>query len=177
MASHLVFFAIALLRQPLPLSGAGRDARATERGRYARHVSSHGARLTPAMAANVLAVALAGTFGALGRYGVSALIHNAGWHAPWPTFAVNVLGCLLFGVAFAVLDARTQWDPTIRLAVLTGFLGAFTTFSTFAFDNAALVREGQYGLAALNIAGQNALGIAALFAGLALATRFIPPTG
>lgn len=134
-------------------------------------------QVSAAVAIHVLAVAVAGAFGALGRYGCSAFIHNSGWHAPWPTFAVNFAGCLLFGAAFAVLDARTQWDPTIRLAVLTGFLGAFTTFSTFAFDTAALLREGQYGMAFLNVAGQNLLGVAALFAGLALATRFFVPAG
>lgn len=77
-------------------------------------------------------------------------------------------GCLLFGVVYSVFEQRLDWPGDIRGIVLTGFMGAFTTYSTFAFNSAALVRDSQYALAAANILSQNVLGVALIFAGLAL---------
>ncbi|MBU1001517.1 MAG: fluoride efflux transporter CrcB [Proteobacteria bacterium] len=119
-------------------------------------------------------IALAGGAGALSRYGLAGLVQRlVGGSFPLGTFAVNMLGCLLFGLVWGIFEDRTAFGPQARVMVLTGFMGAFTTFSTFAFESVALMRAGQWLFAAVNIAGQNLIGLALLFAGLKLA-RLIP---
>jgi len=115
----------------------------------------------------IVVIALAGGLGALSRYGLAGLVQRlAGGSFPLGTFAVNILGCFLFGLVWGLLEHRL--GPHFRLAALTGFMGAFTTFSTYAFESATLLQHGQWGLAAANLAGQNILGLALLVAGLAL---------
>jgi len=117
---------------------------------------------------------LAGGVGALSRYGLSGLVQRlAGGSFPAGTFVVNMAGCLLFGLVWGLMEDRAGIGPQARVAVLTGYMGAFTTFSTYAFESAALLRGGQWAYALANIGGQNLLGLALLFAGLALA-KLIP---
>ena len=117
----------------------------------------------------ILAVGLFGALGALARFGVYGIVRQMGWHGfPWATFAVNMLGCLLFGAFVSVAEHRIEFSEVTKLAILVGFMGSFTTFSTFALDGSALLREGNYGLAALYLGGQNVLGIAFIFLGLYL---------
>ncbi|BBD07502.1 fluoride efflux transporter CrcB [Desulfovibrio ferrophilus] len=119
-------------------------------------------------------IALAGGAGALSRYGLAGLVQRwAGGSFPLGTFAVNMLGCLLFGLVWGILEERAAFGPQARVIVLTGFMGAFTTFSTFAFESVALMRAGQWIFAVVNITGQNLIGFAVLFAGLKLA-RLVP---
>lgn len=80
-------------------------------------------------------LALGGAAGALSRVGLSAAVQR--WHGgPWPvgTFAVNALGCLLFGLIAGAAAASGRWSPAVTVALLGGFCGAFTTFSSFAHD-------------------------------------------
>jgi len=122
----------------------------------------------------ILLIALTGGLGALARYGLSGLVRRynhllpSGESFPWGTVTVNLVGCLIFGILAASFDRRLSINPETRIVVLTGFMGAFTTFSTFAFESAQLMRESQWMLAAGNVALQNTVGIAALFLGLAL---------
>lgn len=114
-------------------------------------------------------LALAGGLGSLSRYGLAGLVQRLhGGSYPLGTAVVNILGCLLFGLAWAAADKRMHWETEFRLIVLTGFMGAFTTFSTYIFETGTLHRDGQWGALALNLLGQNALGLAALFLGLSL---------
>lgn len=116
----------------------------------------------------LLLIALAGGFGTLARYGLSGLVQRmTGATFPWGTFVVNVAGCFLFGLVWSLLEERLAVAGQWRAIVLIGFMGAFTTFSSFAYDSAGLMRDAQWGLAALNVIGQNALGLACLFLGLA----------
>lgn len=114
----------------------------------------------------ISAVAIGGAVGALSRWGLSSVV--ARWASgafPWPTLAVNALGCLLCGMFFAALEAAYPAALKWKWAVLTGFLGAFTTFSAFALETVALARSTNgIPMAALYVILQNALGIA-LFAG------------
>jgi CrcB protein len=87
---------------------------------------------------------------------------------PWGIFLVNMTGCLLFGLAYAVAENRTGLSGDVRGIVLTGFMGAFTTYSTFAFQSAQFIEKSQWGLAAANIVSQNVLGVVCVFAGFAL---------
>ena len=117
----------------------------------------------------LLWIALAGGCGALARYGFHGGIermHQSGF--PWGTFCVNMAGCLLFGAFWSVAESRMNISPELRAAVLVGFMGAFTTFSTYAFETSGLLRDGQWALAAGNFAAHNIVGIAGLFLGLAL---------
>ncbi|WP_028587081.1 fluoride efflux transporter CrcB [Desulfocurvus vexinensis] len=117
---------------------------------------------------------LAGALGALSRYGLAGLVQRlAGGSFPAGTFVVNMVGCLLFGLVWGLAEDRAGLGPQARAVVLTGFLGAFTTFSTFMFESAALLRSSQWAYALLNIGGQNLIGLACLLAGLALA-RLVP---
>lgn len=117
----------------------------------------------------LLWLALAGAAGTLARYWLSGAVQrHAGFAFPWGTFAVNLAGCFLFGLVWSLLEERFAAAGPWRVIVLIGFMGAFTTFSSFAYDTAGLLRDAQWGLAALNVIGQNVTGLAALFLGLAL---------
>ena len=119
------------------------------------------------MAVKLLWLALAGALGTLARYGTGVLVQrHATGYFPWPTFAVNMAGCFLFGAFYAFADERSGWTGETRLVVLTGFMGADTTYSAFAYDTAAFIRESQWLLAATNILAQNVLGVALLLIGI-----------
>ncbi|MBI4220664.1 MAG: fluoride efflux transporter CrcB [Chloroflexi bacterium] len=112
-------------------------------------------------------IALAGAMGALARYGLAALVHRAASPAfPWGILTVNSLGCFLFGLMYGYAEERHIISQEYRVVVLVGFLGAFTTFSTFAFDTLNFIRAERYWLAAGNIVLSNVLGAALVFAGI-----------
>lgn len=128
------------------------------------------------IAIKILFVGLSGALGALTRFGVYGLVRQFGWTGfPWATFIVNMVGCLLFGVFVSVAEHRLSFSEHTRLAVLVGFMGSFTTFSTFAVDGSAMLREGQWAQAAVYIIGQNILGIGLIFLGL-YAGRYVGVT-
>lgn len=118
-------------------------------------------------------IALAGAAGALSRYGLASAVQRlAGASFPLGTFVVNLTGCLAFGLLTGLFEGRLHVSAETRFALLTGFLGAYTTFSTYAFESAALLRDGEWLTASLNIGGQVALGIIAVVIGLNLARAF-----
>ena len=122
----------------------------------------------------VLLLGVAGALGSMARYGLSAFVgHWTGNAFPWGIFVVNVLGCFLFGAIWAGLSVFHLLDDAARIVLLTGFMGAFTTFSTFLFDSDVMLRNGDWGALALNLVGQIVLGLAALRAGAALAMRLV----
>ncbi len=114
----------------------------------------------------LILLAIAGAIGALARYALGLLARLvAGPQFPWGTWVVNLLGCLLFGWVVARHDRSLVSDET-RLILLVGFAGAFTTFSTLAFDTVALAREGRWSAAFANLVLQNLCGLAAILAGM-----------
>lgn len=111
----------------------------------------------------------AGAAGTLARFGVQELARR--WDAvgfPWGTLAVNAFGCLLYGALWALAEERGVLSPPARAACLTGFLGAFTTFSAFAFETTRLLHSGQAVLAVGNLLAQNGVGLAAVALGMKL---------
>jgi len=115
-------------------------------------------------------VALGGALGALARYGISGWVYDRmGESFPWGTLVVNLLGCLVLGVAIRWLQV-TAVAPGVRPFLTIGLLGAFTTFSTFSYETVALLQEGQWLRAGLYVGGSVALGLIAMMAGMALAT-------
>lgn len=113
----------------------------------------------------VAAVAIGGALGAVSRLGVSLAVQRlAGEGFPLATLCVNVLGCFVFGVCWGLGGGR--WPRLATAGVFTGFLGAFTTFSTFAWEGAELLAQDRPGAAALVLVLHNALGGLAMGAGL-----------
>jgi len=121
----------------------------------------------------ILLLALAGAFGTLARYFTSTMAHALfGNNFPWGTAAVNVMGCFLFGVFWSVSDRFTGFGPDTRAIVLIGFMGAFTTFSTFAFDTGDLIRNAQWFAATGNVLVQSTIGVALVFLGMSVGAKF-----
>lgn len=114
-------------------------------------------------------VGVAGFFGAVARYWLSTLISRAARGAfPLGTFVINISGCFLIGFLSALLTNRLLPHPAVRTAVLTGFIGAYTTFSTFSYETVQLVRGGAVGLALVNVGASLVLGLGAAWLGLQL---------
>ncbi|HYK43685.1 MAG TPA: fluoride efflux transporter CrcB [Parafilimonas sp.] len=86
---------------------------------------------------------------------------------PLGTFIVNIAGCFLIGLFYALGERGSLLTPEWRIALTTGFCGGFTTFSTFAFENMNLLRTGDYLYLALYISFSILLGIAGVFLGIA----------
>jgi CrcB protein len=119
---------------------------------------------------NGLWVALGGGLGALARYGLSGwlLQYSAQQKFPWPTFVVNVSGCLIAGILFALAAKHEILSPSMRLFLFTGVLGGFTTFSAFGLETAHLLKRGDVLIAATYVLGSVACGLTAII----LAYRF-----
>ena len=114
-------------------------------------------------------VALGGAVGAVARYGLSGWVQGlSAGSFPWGTLVVNVLGCFALGFAFRVLQLSAL-TPAVRAGVTVGFLGAFTTFSTFGLETVGLLRDGQWARACAYLGGSVLIGLAAVLAGLGLA--------
>jgi CrcB protein len=114
-------------------------------------------------------LAVAGAIGTLCRYGLGGLVQKyCGDRFPWGTLVVNASGCLLFGIVWGLAESRLVIGSETRVILLTGFMGAFTTFSTFAFETGELLRDSQWLLATGNLVGQNMLGLVCVFLGLAV---------
>ena len=122
------------------------------------------------MLKKIILLAIAGACGALLRYWISGFVQGA-YKGGFPlgTLVVNVVGCFLFGLVWSLAEERLVLSSEMRLIVLVGFMGAFTTFSSFAFETGELMRSSEWGLAAGNILAQNILGVAAVFAGFFVA--------
>jgi CrcB protein len=121
------------------------------------------------MATRLLLLAVAGSLGALCRYGLSGLAQRSlGAQFPWGTMVVNTVGCLAAGVLFGLFETRWALSNEARVVVFIGFLGAFTTFSSVMVETANFARDAQWFSMAGNLLLQNGLGAAAVFAGLAI---------
>jgi CrcB protein len=116
-----------------------------------------------------LLVAVFGAAGAVSRYWldgrVSDLTHG---QFPWGTFVINVVGAFLLGLLVALTTERLLPHPNWRIALGIGFLGSFTTFSTYTYETVKLAEDGSVGLALFNSIGMLALGLLAAASGLAL---------
>jgi CrcB protein len=121
------------------------------------------------MVRRLLLLALAGALGSLARYGLAGVVQRAfDGGFPFGTLAVNVLGCMLFGVVWTLAEERLVISGETRFVLLVGFMGAFTTFSSYAFETGAMLRDAEWSMAIANIVAQNVLGITSFFVGVAL---------
>ena len=115
---------------------------------------------------NLLLIGAGGFFGAISRYGVSLIFPATKFH--FGTLAVNLAGCLLIGIAFGFLEREAMAKPA-QLLMVTGFLGGFTTFSTFGLDALKMIHSGAYASAAVYVGISAVVGIALVVVGFELA--------
>lgn len=121
-----------------------------------------------------LSVAVGGALGAVARYAVNlSPLQTYLKPFPLPTFVINVSGSFLIGLLLIVLGERLQVNENLRLAVMVGFLGAFTTFSTFELEIWELIRESHYATALLYLLLSVVTGFIGVVAGLALARKLL----
>ncbi|MFZ0064131.1 MAG: fluoride efflux transporter CrcB [Pyrinomonadaceae bacterium] len=117
----------------------------------------------------IIFVGVAGLLGTLGRYWLSGLIaRRYGETFPWGTLVVNAVGCFVTGAVYYVSEERFLVSPTVRSVILIGLLGGFTTFSSYGLQTFTLLREGEFGLALLNVTLSNVLGLLLIWAGYTL---------
>ena len=118
----------------------------------------------------LLLIALGGALGTLARYGTHVLAKGAGERLAFPiaTLTVNLLGCFAIGYLQGALSERWPVREEYRLMLIVGFLGGFTTFSTFGWDTAQLLRDGQVARGMIYAVASNVMGIALVFAGYGL---------
>lgn len=114
-----------------------------------------------------LMVALGGALGSLARFGLGGYIsHRMSTRFPYGTFAVNISGSFLIGLIVTVLAERTQWSANWRYLIPIGFIGAFTTFSTFEYETFRNVQDGQMLVAFLNVTLSVTAGFLAVWGGM-----------
>jgi len=118
-------------------------------------------------------IAVGGAVGAIARYQVAAMIQaRVPVGFPYGTFIVNVSGCLIMGFITALLTERLTASPNWRFLIPIGFVGAYTTFSTFELETFRAVSERAWPIAAANVIGSFIVGYLALWAGF-IAARLL----
>ena len=124
------------------------------------------------MIARCLVVGAGGFLGAIARYAVGVWIETF-WRRDFPlaTFLVNVSGCFILGFFLAIATERMNISPMMRLLVATGFVGAYTTFSTFEYETQRLTTTGAFGWALVNVLASVAIGFLAIRLGVQLGRR------
>jgi len=113
----------------------------------------------------ILLIALGGALGSVLRFGVITLTYKFfDIHFPWGTIFVNLFGCFIIGLIWGILDTYDE-PKHLKLFLVTGLLGGFTTFSSFALENFNMFRAGEIKLVAANILISNIAGIFLVFVG------------
>ena len=127
----------------------------------------------PAMP-TIVVVALASALGGLCRYALGGVLaRRTPSDFPWETFLVNMSGAFAVGVLFTLFTDRLAVAPSVRAAILIGFLGSYTTFSTLTLESWRLVEDGAYALGLANLFGSAAVGLAATYAGIVLGRAIV----
>lgn len=118
---------------------------------------------------NILYIAAGGALGAILRYTVAGAVFKLiPGPFPWGTLVVNISGCFVIGAVWQLFEGF-HISPNIRLFLMVGALGAYTTFSTFGLEALNLIREGETGHALFYVLASNIVGVAAVYAGLLVA--------
>lgn len=119
---------------------------------------------------NILLIGIGGFLGAVARYGVALWIGQR-WGSSFPlgTFVINISGSFLIGLLMVLFTERFMVNPQWRLLLVIGFLGAYTTFSTFEYETGALLKDGEWLFALLNVVLSVVVGFIALKLGEVIA--------
>jgi CrcB protein len=125
------------------------------------------------MLINASLVGVGGFIGAIFRYGLSGFVQRSATLGTFPygTLVVNMIGCLLIGIAVGIIDSRQMVNPEFRSFVLVGVLGGFTTYSTFGLETFALLRDADFLRASANVAIHILLGLVLVWIGYSLASK------
>lgn len=119
-------------------------------------------------------IALGGALGAIARYSVGVWVYErVGTRFPYGTLVVNVTGCFLIGLALTILGARLELNPAWRYAIPTGFIGAYTTFSTFEYETLHAMQNGQVGTAFLYFGTSLLMGFVGIWLGMQCGKVFV----
>lgn len=122
------------------------------------------------MMTRLVMLAVAGAAGTVSRYLLGGWMHQwLGWQFPYGTFFVNVMGCVGIGFLGTLFDERMMLSSPARQALFIGFLGAFTTFSSFAYESWTLFKDSQWMLAGVNVVGSVITCFVGLLLGVLLA--------
>jgi fluoride exporter len=117
-----------------------------------------------------LLIALGGALGSIARYWVGAtIINRMGTRFPWGTLAINLSACVVIGFSVTFLTRRADLSPAWRHLVPIGFVGAYSTFSTYEWETLSLIRAGTIPLASVYALGSLVLGLAATWCGMVAA--------
>jgi len=115
-------------------------------------------------------IALGGALGSIARYWVGSTVANRmGTRFPYGTFVINITACVIIGFSLTFLARRVDLNPAWRFLIPVGFIGAYSTFSTYEWETLSTIRSGAFFLAALYAVSSLILGLAAVWGGSALA--------
>lgn len=117
-----------------------------------------------------LYIAIGGAFGAIARVGVGSVIASRlGTKFPYGTFVINLTACVIIGFSIVFLDKRNEWNPAWRYLIPVGFVGAYSTFSTFEWETFSNLQTGAFLIAALYVVSSILLGLVGIWCGILLA--------
>jgi CrcB protein len=117
-----------------------------------------------------LLIAVGGSLGSIARYWVGSTISGRfGTKFPYGTLVINITACIVIGFALTYLSKRTELNPAWRFLIPVGFVGAYSTFSTYEWETFSNLRTGAFFLAALYAVGSLLLGLVAVWGGSLLA--------
>ena len=119
----------------------------------------------------ILAIAFGGALGSVARYGLNLLFAKTFAPFPFATFFINITGTFLIGFLATLFSQKLNVDESLRLFLTVGFLGAYTTFSTFEFETFTLMREKHLLIAILYVSMSFAIGLIGVSAGVWLAKK------
>lgn len=115
-------------------------------------------------------IAIGGALGSMARYWVGSTIANrVGTKFPYGTFVINITACVVIGFSLSFLAKRADLNPAWRFLVPVGFIGAYSTFSTYEWETLSTIRSGAFLLSALYAVGSLVLGLAAVWGGSLIA--------
>ena len=122
---------------------------------------------------NILYISLGGALGALARYSLSLGLASKSMNFPTATLCTNIVGCFLMGMITEIFTLKANLPSELKLLIATGFLGAFTTFSTFGLESVSLINKAKFGKCFVYMTSSVLFGVSAIFAAVWLTRNIL----